>query len=299
MKKYLKIIMVVMLTATIYEGVQAQKKKTIKKHSKTTSVKAVKFTPVEFGSPTSVSDIKDESDSNAEYQSVKNLIEKDGVTIAYADNTFRPKDPLRRGDFIVAINSALQAVKKAADSSGVDSSAVNAYNKSQSDVTSVSEIKDLQENSIYYPATQSLVERWGVAAPFSKTKLLNAGEPVPENDVYDVLKGTFGYESPGSNPYSTGMTRAKFALVLDNVIKQKLSEVNAVVAARTDSLDDMRRQQGMALKQQEKASKDSLAKEAELSKIDAQKKESEAWNKLSDREKRKQAREMVAQQKHR
>ncbi len=172
------------------------------------------------------------------------------------------------------------------------------YNKSQSDVTSVSEIKDVQENSIYYPATQSLVEHWGVAAPFSKTKLLNAGEPVPENDVYDVLKGTFGYESPASNPYSTGMTRAKFALVLDNVIKQKLSEVNAVADAKRDSLDDVRRQQEMALKQQQKASKDSLAKEAELSKIDAQKKEGEAWSKLSDKEKRKQAREMDAQQKH-
>ena len=290
--------MLLMLTATIYEGVQAQKKKTIKKHSKTTTVKEVKFTPVEFGNPTSVGDIKDESDSNFEYASVKNLIEKDGVTLAYADNTFRPKEVLRRGDFIVAFNSALQAVKKITDSAGVDSSVINTYDKNKSYITSVSEIKDLKENSIYYPAVQSLVERWGIAAPFSKTKLLDAGAPMPENDVYDILKVTLGYESPGSNPFATAMTRAKFARVLDNALNQKLSQVNALAAARRDSINDMRRQQEMTMMQQEKARKDSMAKEVELSKIESQKKEAEAWTKLSDREKRKQARQQVAQQKH-
>lgn len=295
MKKYVKFFMLVLFAAMLYGGVQAQKKKVIKK-TKSTKTTAAKFTPKDFGTFTSVADIKDETEANPEYQSVKNLVETNGVTLAYADSTFKPKDVLRRGDFIVAFNSALAAVKKATDAGGLDSSIINTYDKNQSYITNVSEIKDLTNNSIYYPAVQSLVERWGIAAPFSKTKLLNAGAPMPENDVYDILRVTLGYNSPGSNPYTTGMTRGKFAMVLDNALNQKLSQVNTMASARRDSLDDLRRQQEMALKQQDKARKDSMAKEVELSRMEAQRKEAEAWSKLSDKEKRKQAKAQQAAQ---
>jgi len=287
MKKYLKIIMLLALFGISYADIQAQKKKKSVKSSTAKTVK-VKFIPREFGTPASLIEISDLTDTTPGYQSVKNLVETNGVTLVYADNTFRPKDPLRRGDFIVSFNSALDAVKKATDAGNVDSSMISTYDKSQSYVTNVSEIKDLEQSSVYYPAAQSLIERWGIAAPFSKSKLLNAGAPMPEGEVYDILKQTLGYTSPGTNPYSTAMTRAKFAMVLNNAVNQKLTQVNALAAGRTDSLDDLRRQQEALIKQQDKQRKDSLAKEVELSKIEAQKKESEAWTKLSDREKRKQ-----------
>ena len=265
---------------------QAQKKKTVKHSSAKTTT--IKFTPREFGTPSSVSEIKDVSDSSAEFQSVKNLIETNGVTLVYADNTFKSKESLRRGDFIVSFNSALDAIKKAADAGGSDGSIINTYDKNQAYVTNVSEIKDLKESSVYYPAVQSLIERWGIAAPFTKSKLLNAGAPMPEGEVYDILKATLGYNSPGTNPYATAMTRGKFAMVLNNALNLKLTQVNALATAKRDSIDDLRRQQEAMLKQQDKQRRDSLAKEVELSKIEAQKKESEAWTKLSDREKRKQ-----------
>ncbi|MEO6329550.1 MAG: S-layer homology domain-containing protein [Ginsengibacter sp.] len=286
MKKYVKIIMLLALFGVTYGDMQAQKKKTIKRSTvKTTKVK---FTPKEFGTPASLSEVTDVNDSTPGYQSIKTLVETNGVTLVYADNTFRPKDPLRRGDFIVTFNSALDAVKKATDAGGVDNSVINTYDKSQSYVTSVSEITDLQESSVYYPAAQSLIERWGIAAPFSKSKLLNAGAPMTEGEVYDILKQTLGYVSPGTNPYSTAMTRAKFATVLNNAVGQKLVQVNTLAVAKTDSLDDLRRQQEALIKQQDKQRRDSLTKEVELSKIEAQKREAEAWTKLSDKEKRKQ-----------
>ena len=314
MKKFVKIIMLGLFAAMLYGDVQAQKKKV--KRSASSKKTTVKFTPKEFGTLTSVSDLRDEADSTREYASVKNLIETNGVTIAYADSTFKPKEPLRRGDFIVSLNSALEAIQKSADNSGLDSSfsvvtvttpevsptpevnpTVTTEDVSQSYVTSVSEIKDLNENSIYYPATQSLIEKWKIAAPFSKTKSLNAGAVMTESEVYDILKNTLGYTSPGTNLYSKAMTRGKFAIVLNNAINQKLSEVNALSTTKSESLDSMRRQQELTLKQQQKQTADSLAKEAELSKIEAQKKETEAWTNLSEREKRKQARIQVRNQK--
>jgi len=323
MKKFVKIIMLGLFAAMLYGDVQAQKKKHKKSASKKSTVQ--KFTPKEFGTLTSVSDLRDEADSTREYASVKNLMENNGVTLAYADSTFQPKEPLRRGDFIVSLNSALEAVKKSADNSGLDSStsvistgtpgtampstttpgtatpstttpSTTTPENTGSEVASVSDIKDLNENSIYYTATQSLIEKWHVV-PVTKNKLLNAGEVMTEAEVYDILKTTLGYTSPGTNPYSKAMTRSKFAMILNNAVNQKLSEVNAMSTARTESLDSVRRQQELTLKQQEKEKTDSLAKEAELSKIEAQKKESEAWTKLSERDKRKQIRSQLKNQK--
>jgi len=305
MKKFAKIIMLGLFAVVLFGDVQAQKKVHAynKKAKKSTKNATVKFTPKEFGTMTSVSDLRDESDSTREYASVKNLIETNGVTLAYADSTFKPKEPLRRGDFIVSLNSALDAIKKSADNNGLDSSTsivntnTNTMDSSQSNVASVSDIKDLNENSIYYPATQSLIEKWHVV-PVTKNKLLNAGEVMTESEVYDILKTTLGYTSPGTNPYSKAMTRGKFAIILNNAVNQKLSEVSALSTTRQESLDSVRRQQELTLKQQEKQKTDSLAKEAELSKIEAQKKESEAWTKLSESEKRKQARMAVKNQRH-
>jgi hypothetical protein len=281
----------------LFTNAEAQKKAK-KYHSKKSVVKTEQFKPREFGTPTSVADITDEADSTREYSSIQNLVENNGVTLSYADSTFRPKEPLRRGDFIVSFSSALDAIKKAADAGGVDSSVVTSnYDKSQSYVTSMNEITDLKENSIYYPATQSLVEKWGIA-PVSKTKSLNAGEIMTEGEVYDILKSTLGYTSPGTNPYTKAMTRGKFAMILNNAVNEKLSQINEMASVRTDSLDNARRQQELALKQQEKQATDSLTRPAEQSKIDAQKQQAEAWTKLSEREKRKQIRSELKSQKN-
>ena len=300
MKKLLKIFLLTAFAGMLFTNLEAQTKgkKSHSKHAKKSLAKKEQFKPREFGTPTSVADITDEADSTREYASVKNLVENNGVTLSYADSTFRAKEPLRRGDFIVSFNSALDAIKKAADAGGVDSTVITSgYDRSQSYVTSVGEITDLKDNSIYYPATQSLVEKWGIA-PISKTKSLNAGEVMTEGEVYDLLKSTLGYTSPGTNPYTKAMTRGKFAMILNNAVNQKLTQINELAAVRTDSLDNARRQTELALKQQEKQAKDSTARQAELSKIEAQKQEAEAWTKLSEREKRKQIRSELKNQKN-
>lgn len=289
MKQYLNVFLFAALFAVSYGELKAQTRKVAKgAGAKTTAEKkpaSANFTPREFGSVASVSDISDVKETSPEYQSLKNLIETNGVILTYADSTFRPKEPLRRGDFIVSFNSALDVIKKNADAGGFDSTGTGAYNTDQ-DVTNADEIKDLKESSVYYPAAQSLLAR-GIASPF-KSKMLNPGATMSEEEVYSILKSTLGYNSPGANPYATAMTRSKFAMVLNNAVNLKLTQVNALTASRQDSLDDMRRQQEAMIKQQDKQRSDSLAKAAELSRIEAQRKEGEDWNKLSASEKRKQ-----------
>lgn len=206
MKTFVKIIMVVLFSGFMYGDIQAQKKKVTKK-STSSKITTVKFTPREFATPDPSFVVTDVPDSSMAYSSITNLTQNNGVTIAYADGTFRPNDPLRRGDFIVSFNSALEAINRAGETGSLDSAVVNTYDKNQSYITSVSEITDVQEGSVYYPAVQSLIERWGIAAPFTKSKLLNASAPMLETEVYDILKVTLGYTSPGSNPYAKAMTR--------------------------------------------------------------------------------------------
>lgn len=286
MKKYFMIMVTALTLLLSVSDLQAQKKKVVKKSTKPA---AVKFTEKSFGTPTTIAEVTDIKDSTPAYEAEKNLIENYGVTMAYSDNTFKGKEPLRRGDFIVAFNSALGAVKKAMDAGSVDSSFINTYDKNASYITSVGDLKDLQPTSVYYPATQALIERWGIAAPFTKAKVMNAGGIMTEAEVYDILKVTLGYNSPGSNPYTTAMSRDKFAMVLNNALNQKITQVNAMADSKKMAADDERRRQELAFQMSEKQRKDSVGKEIELRRMDAQKKEAEAWSKLSDREKRKLA----------
>lgn len=280
MKQYLKVFSTLLLFSFMMVNVEAQTKTKIK-HSKTKiKTKAEpKFVEQNFGTPAAITDITDVADSNRAYNSVKSLVDNH-ITVTYDDNTFRGNEPLRRGDFLVAVNSALDAVKSLAVQNGIDSmmSAANTSNavgvdssinnnpnantNSMNNGMAVSDYSDLQEGSVYYPAVQSLMEK-GVAAPLPEnSKKLNPGTTVSEKEVYNVLNQVFGYDKTGMNPYATAMTRNKFAMVLNNAVTTKMQEEYAMIDQKNAEAEQMRQQekQRMAaeMQQQEQARKDSL-----------------------------------------
>ncbi len=113
MKTFVKIIIVILFSGFICGNIQAQKKR-VTKRSSSSKTSVVKFTPREFAVPDSLFVVSDVPDSSSAYSSIQTLTQN-GVTMAYADSTFRPKEPLRRGDFIVSFNSALEAIKRAGE----------------------------------------------------------------------------------------------------------------------------------------------------------------------------------------
>ena len=282
MKSYLKIIVSAMLLF-LFADVQAQKKKvTTKKTTPKNNTLVIKVAQRNFGSPTSISEITDITVADPAYDALKNLIENYGATITYADNTFRGKEILNRGDFVVAFNSVLNNLKNKKESAGVDSSLINTYDRNRGGayLTAVTQVKDLTESSIYYPASKSLIEQWGIAEPFALNKTLSANTTMPEKEVYDILRVTLGYNSAGVNPYSAGMTRNKFVIVLNNAVAQKNSEINSLHSIIQAKRDDDRRRQLDSLKRVDMARKDSVAKEIQLRKEEAAKQEEEARKKL-------------------
>jgi hypothetical protein len=284
MKNYFKILHVILFL--LVADVQAQKKViTKKKANNTITLKAVDRN---FGSPASVSDITDVNDSNVVYRELKNLIENYGVTIIYADNTFRGKEFLKRGDFVVALNSALHNLRSKMDAAGiVDTTLFNTYDRNRGGayLTTISQVKDVPENSIYYPAAKSLIEQWGIAAPFALNKTLSATSTISEKEVYDILRVTMGYNSAGVNPYATSISRTKFAIALNNAITQKMTEINSLSSILQAKRDAERRRQLDSLHKLDMLRKDSVAKEIQARKQEADKKEEEAKKLLEKKKK--------------
>ena len=281
---YFKILFVALLFTIT--NAQAQKKITKKKTVNKNTV-VIKLQERNFGSPTSISAISDINMADPAYESLKNLIENYGVTLTYTDNTFRPKELLKRGDFVVALNSALNNLKSKMDAAGLDSTLINTYDRNRGGayLTGIAQVKDLIESSIYYPASKSLIERWGIAAPFALNKTLNANTTMPEKEVYDILRVTLGYNSAGINPYSPGMSRSKFAIVLNNALSQKNTEINSLNSIQQAKRDEERKRQMDSLQRVDMMRKDSVAKEIELRKQEAAKKEEEARKKLLEKRK--------------
>ena len=282
---YIKILPVALLL--MITNAQAQKKVTKKKTVNNNTV-VIKLTERNFGNPTSISAITDIVVTDPAYESLKNLIENYGVTLTYADNTFRPKELLKRGDFVVALNSAFNNLRSKMEADGLDTALINTYDRNRGGayLTAITQVKDISETSIYYPASKSLIEKWGVAAPFALTKTLNANTTMPEKEVYDILRVTLGYNSAGANPYSAGITRSKFAIVLNNALSQKNTEINSLHSIQQAKRDEERKRQMDSLQRVDMMRKDSVAKEIELRKQEAAKKEEEARKKLLEKKKK-------------
>ena len=272
-------------------NVEAQtKNKKAHTKNKIKTAPAPKFVESKFGAPSSVTDITDVADSNKSYNSVKSLVDKH-VTLTYDDNTFRGNEPLRRGDFIVALNSSLDAIKNVAVENGIDNvtstnnsvvSDSSTANTNMPNATGSSEFTDLKEGSVYLPAVHSLMEK-GVTAPFNDSKKLNPGATMSEKEVYDVLNQVFNYDKSGMNPYATSITRNKFAMVLNNAVSNKLQQEYAMIDQKNAAAEQQRQEEKTRMQnemqQHEQMRKDSLNSAYQAEQQEIEKKALEAQSK--------------------
>lgn len=282
MKHYLKLLSALFILTISFNSVEAQTKTKIKTKNSKTKVKSEEpaFVERKYGTPTAVTDITDISDSVIAYKSVQNLLDNH-VTLTYDDNTFRGNEPVRKGDFIFALNSSLDAIKNMVDSnmpamqdgmaasntsmpmnndSMSNSTDANMSNTSM-DVANNVEVKGLSSESMYYPAAQGLLAK-GITAPFSGDKDFRASAPMTETEVYTALDSVFGYGKAGLNPYGSFMTRSKFAMVLNNAVSKKMMEEYAVIDQKNAEMEEQRKAEKMKMqeemKQQEQMKRDSL-----------------------------------------
>ncbi|MEO6637565.1 MAG: S-layer homology domain-containing protein [Ginsengibacter sp.] len=294
MKRYLKFFSGLIIFSFLTGNIDAQTKTKVKTNKvKIKATASPKFTEKSFGTTSSVLDLTDISDSSKAYTSVQSLLDKH-VTLAYDDNTFKGNEPIRRGDFIVAVNSSLDALHAVASDNGIDSS-FNVANVSDNSMSAASvaentatssekmtaNFSDVQDNSVYYAAVQGLAMKG--TSPFTDSKKLNAGAIMSESEVYDALNKVFGYDKSGMNPYAKTMSRAKFAMVLNNAVSKKLMEEYAMIDKNNAEAEQMRLQEkermAQELASQQQARKDSMNSAYKSEQMEIEKKALEAQSK--------------------
>jgi hypothetical protein len=235
-----------------------------------------------FGNPKSINEVTDILENNEAYNSLRDLIENYHVTVVYADNSFLGNANLKRGDFVVSYNSALDHIRDVINTAGLDTSLINTYDRNKAYITSVTQVKDLKPGSVYYVAVQSLLENWGINAPFTKAALLNANSLFYENELYDILRVTLGYEYGYGEPGKVAVKRYRFAIILDNAINLKLKQIEVLASEKGAKDNAESARVDSIVKQIEQTRRDSISKEIELRKAEAEKKEAEARKKLQD-----------------
>ena len=236
-----------------------------------------------FGHPQSINEVKDVLENNDAYNALKDLIENHKVTIVYADNSFLGNANLKRGDFVVSFNSVLEKVKEATKHAGLDTSLVNTYDRNKAYITSITQVKDVQPGSVYYIAVQSLLEEWGINAPFTKAAMLSANSLFYEDELYDILRVTLGYDYGTFVPKKVPVPRFRFAIALDNALNEKIKQIQLLESEKKSREDAEKARVDAIIQQIQQNHRDSVSKEIEERKIEAQKKEEEARKHLDDK----------------
>jgi hypothetical protein len=243
-----------------------------------------KVTEKGFGSPESIMDVKDVPENNEAYDALKNLVEN-RVIIVFADNFFSGNASLKRGEFVVSFNSALERIKDATKNAALDTTLVNTYDRNRAYITSVMQVKDVQPASVYYSAVQSLLENWGINAPFTKAALLNANSLFHEDELYDILRVTLGFEHGKVKPARVAVKRSRFAMVLNDALNFKIGQIDALAREKNAREEAEKARVNAVIEQIEQGHRDSVRKEIETRKMEAEKKEAEARRQLENKNK--------------
>lgn len=251
----------------------------------TVAIKAhAKVTDKGFGRPQSIIDVKDVPENNEAYDALKNLIENQ-VIIVFADNSFLGNANLKRGEFVMSFNSALERIRDATKNAALDTTLVNTYDRNRAYITSVTQVKDVQPGSMYYDAVHSLLENWGINAPFTKAALLNANSLFHEDELYDILRVTLGFEHGKVKPGKAAVKRSRFAMILNDALNFKMGQIDALAREKNAKEAAEKARVNAVIQQIEQGHRDSVRKEIETRKMEAEKKETEARKQLENKNK--------------
>lgn len=193
---------------------------------------------------TSVSQLKDVKTTDKYYAALKSLVEKYGVLGAFPDNTFRGAQPLTREQFVVLLNSGfdrLSEIDQSSDSRdepddddlGILGLINVPYDPGNTNITSISQLKDVPPNTEYYNALQSLVERYGVNLA-DADKNFRPAKAVTEKEFYTWIAGIFRAGVSGTQSATKTMTRGESIIIFNDALDSVLAAINVKAAERTE-----------------------------------------------------------------
>ena len=174
---------------------------------------------------TSVTQLKDAKPGADYYEDLRYMVETLGCVSGDSDFNFRPDKSVTKAYWATVTNATFDRINELISSKEYNikdsikktnfgtemllKMPVNYCNIKEANITSVQQLKDVNENADYYLPVQSLVERWGLvwlATPVT----FAPDEPIAEKDFRIFFTNAFGasFETPGKG----FLTRANFVI---------------------------------------------------------------------------------------
>ncbi len=177
---------------------------------------------------TSISQIKDVKPADKHFMALQSLVERYGV---FSDETFRGNDPLTREEFAVLLNKSADMLVELAASTDEDIAAyelINSFSANQTNITAVSQIKDIKASYNQYIHLESLTERYGIDI-CDKDKYFRPTKTVTEKEFYTWIAKIFN-GTANSNPSATkAVTRSEWIIVMEAALDSVNERIAKIV----------------------------------------------------------------------
>lgn len=204
--------------------------------------------------------MKDLKTSDDYYPAVQSMVDKYGVMFAYGDGKFHAERPLTREQLAAFLDDGLKKLIDLADNAkaanpqlGIGTGELGCNAKPPDShtlfcsyspenkvvniagsgifhsfpvmVDSIYEVKDVKQSDAYFAHLQSLTELYRVNLIDSDNNF-RASKPVTKKDLYDLLKGVFGY-APNGAPTASGepVTRGEFIAAFDDALENAAAKI--------------------------------------------------------------------------
>lgn len=175
----------------------------------------------------SVSQIKDVKPTDSHYKALESLVERFGAFEPFPDGNFRANAPLTRGEFIKLLNNGLNRMMDfaaAEDTEILPTDLFNYYNANKTNISAVSQIKDIQPTSEIFEPLQSLIERYGIDI-CDADKTFHPEKPVNEKEFYTWIQGIFGASIEGTPSETKSITRSVWVIVMNSAFEAVIERI--------------------------------------------------------------------------
>lgn len=180
---------------------------------------------------TNISQVKDVKSTDKHFTALQSLVERYGV---FSEEKFRANDPLTREEFVVLLNESLDRLIDLAASTDEDIAAYelfNTYSANETNLTSISQIKDIKASYNQYVHLESLIERYGIDI-CDKDKNFRPAKTVTEKEFYTWIAKIFN-GSANSNPSATkAVTRSEWVIVMNAALDSVNERIADIISEK-------------------------------------------------------------------
>jgi S-layer homology domain len=176
---------------------------------------------------TSISQVKDVKTTDKHFIALQSLVERYGV---FSEEKFRANDPLTREEFVVLLNKSLDILVELAASADENIAArdlFNSYSANGTNITSISQIKDIKASYNQYVHLQSLIERYGIDI-CDADKNFRPTKTVTEKEFYTWIAKVFNGSANSSPSATKALTRSEWIIVMNaalDSVNEKIADI--------------------------------------------------------------------------